>query len=143
MADSFHSICWLYASIRNLGSGTFPSEFETYCLDCLKSRVSEPDLELYLLAYFLHPKYRGKGIKTGYLKKLLEKAGNIGKGMRFTQNQCIALIAQMQKYKRNHDDYNIVYNEQIEPALWWGSVEDRLGNQLQSIAIRLLKLVPS
>ena len=59
--------------------------------------------------------------------------------MRFTQNQCNALLAQMQKFRSNNADYAIAYNDKISPVLWWGSIEDPLRNELQKNRTKTFK----
>ncbi|CAG8796030.1 35314_t:CDS:2, partial [Racocetra persica] len=59
-------------------------EFIKQCIQFYNKRWKEFDIKTYLLAYFLHPKYRGKGIKGSLFHQMLYTAleiwKKIGKG---------------------------------------------------------------
>ncbi|CAJ0834730.1 15600_t:CDS:2, partial [Entrophospora sp. SA101] len=60
--------------------------------------------DTYLLAYYLHPKYKGIGINKQYFPKILMHAGSIWKDLRHNQNSCKDLYAQLQEDDDENND---------------------------------------
>ena len=61
LADCFIEIIKLYATIKDLPE-TRQVSFREECIEIFNRRWKQFDIELYMLAYILHPKYRGKQI---------------------------------------------------------------------------------
>ena len=64
MADVFIALIQMASAIKTLpaeGSEEL-KEFRKKCIQFYNNRWRQFDFELYLLSYFLHPKYRGKGL---------------------------------------------------------------------------------
>jgi hypothetical protein len=47
--------------------GITNSAFRTYCLERFNTRWNQFDFNIYMLAYFLHPLYRGMYIEFYYI----------------------------------------------------------------------------
>ncbi|POG64290.1 hypothetical protein GLOIN_2v1845389 [Rhizophagus irregularis DAOM 181602=DAOM 197198] len=64
MADVFFALIQMAISIKALPTETSEElkEFRQKCIQFYNYRWKQFDFELYLLAYFLHSKYRGKGL---------------------------------------------------------------------------------
>ena len=111
-----------------------------------EKRSKELDIDLYLLAFCLHPKYRGEGVRLSF-QRCLCRAGSIGKAMGYTADQCCicpALFAQTKIFKKDLSPYNLAFNAGKEtPILWWSIIEDKTGPFLSRIATRIMRLVPS
>ena len=66
LADCFVEIIKLYAAIKDL-SETRQVLFRNEYMEIFNKRCNQFDIELYMLAYILHPKYRGKLYKLIFL----------------------------------------------------------------------------
>ena len=58
LADCFIEIIKLFAAIKDLPE-TRHISFRNECINIFNKRWRQFDIELYMLAYILHPKYRG------------------------------------------------------------------------------------
>ena len=58
LADCFIEIIKLFAAIKDLPE-TQHELFHNECINIFNKRWKQFDIELYMLAYILHPKYRG------------------------------------------------------------------------------------
>jgi hypothetical protein len=59
LVNCFLQLIRLALEIRNLPIG-FNQNFRRECVFIFNKRWQQFDFELYMLAYFLHPQYRGK-----------------------------------------------------------------------------------
>ena len=59
LADCFIEIIKLYAAIKDLPE-TCQVSFREKCIKIFNRHWKQFDIELYMLVYILHPKYRGK-----------------------------------------------------------------------------------
>ncbi|CAG8824774.1 13109_t:CDS:2, partial [Cetraspora pellucida] len=118
-------------------------EFRKQCIQFYNKRWKEFDIKTYLLAYFLHPKYRGKGMKTLIFHEILCTALEIWKkiGSKSVTSANI-LIAQIKKYNAYEAPYKFTFMEEIEsPQTWW--LGCKLENHhLQKLALHLLAITP-
>ena len=62
MADCFLELIKMARAISQI-SLIQNSDFKNKCIAIFNKRWKQFDTEVYLLAFFLHPKYRGKNIK--------------------------------------------------------------------------------
>lgn len=58
LADAFIQMIRLAHEIKNFNSSNLVS-FQKYAIQAFNKRWEEFDVSLYLLAYFLHPRFRG------------------------------------------------------------------------------------
>jgi hypothetical protein len=60
LADCFIQLIKLTVSINNIPSEEGMIGFRNHCIDVINKRWRSFEIEPYLLAYYLHPLYRGK-----------------------------------------------------------------------------------
>ena len=60
MADCFVELVKMALAILQIPN----CDFKSKCIAIFNKRWKEFDTEIYLLAFFFHPKYRGKNIKN-------------------------------------------------------------------------------
>ncbi|CAB5368067.1 unnamed protein product [Rhizophagus irregularis] len=88
-------------------------EFHSYCLEKFNLRWSQFNFKLYLLGYFFHPSYRGKGLKIGVFCQICHWSielliNNISGG----KNSANKLVGQMADYK----DFKVPYEFEYIPG---------------------------
>ena len=112
-----------------------------------KSPIVTPKMQdfndVYVLAYFLHPGMRGKGISSGLLPKIAETAATMWKIFENGKVRTLKLMSQLMKYKSGDAPYNLPFaNDFMSPTLWWQTTEDSIGVQLKTLAVTLLSITP-
>ena len=119
------------------------SEFRSYCLDKFNVRWSQFDFKLYLLGYFFHPSYRGKGLKDGVFRQivhwsveLLINSVNGGK------NSASELVLQMADYKDFKAPYEYAYNPgRYSVESWWKATE-KYNSWIGQVALIINSITP-
>ncbi|CAG8742154.1 18608_t:CDS:2 [Rhizophagus irregularis] len=93
-----------------------------------------------LLAFFLHPQYRGKGMNQEKFNAICIKAGQIWKDMGHDQASCKRIIDQIRKYKVKRAPFNLSFSNSNNPLVWWETIQD--SDELQALALRLFAITP-
>jgi hypothetical protein len=62
LADCFVQLMKLAAGINSIPNERNMTNFKNHCIRAINNRWNSFDIQPYLLAYFLHPLYRGKYI---------------------------------------------------------------------------------
>ncbi|CAJ0629443.1 6152_t:CDS:2 [Entrophospora sp. SA101] len=94
----------LNAFLKEYGSSPLDERFRNHCIKVFNERFSEFMNDTYLLAYYLHPKYKGIGINKQYFPKILMHAGSIWKDLGHNQDSCKDLYAQLQEEDDENND---------------------------------------
>jgi len=117
-------------------------EFRKKCIIFYNKRWSEFDTDLYLLAYFLHPKYRGKGLVAEIFQRILRKALDIWKSQGGREKSARELVAQIHNYDLHKSPYDSLFQEHLElPETWWATCK-LPHHHLQKLALLLLAITP-
>ncbi|PKB99879.1 hypothetical protein RhiirA5_382851 [Rhizophagus irregularis] len=98
LADVFIQLIRLAYKIKHINI-TRLNGFKQHAITSFNRRLEEFDLDLYLLAYFLHPGYRAEGIQTGHYKPILNMAGKIWKNLGNDKDSLEKLYLKMNHYK--------------------------------------------
>ncbi|CAG8760223.1 6013_t:CDS:2, partial [Rhizophagus irregularis] len=104
MADVFLALIQMATAIKALSTESTEElkEFRQKCIQFYNNRWKQFDHELYLLAYFLHPKFRGKGfIPKTYQLLIQRKAFALWSKMGGGLKSAFTLAVQM----NNYDDF--------------------------------------
>ncbi|CAG8731570.1 608_t:CDS:2, partial [Acaulospora morrowiae] len=105
-------------------------------------RYQEFDYEAYLLSYYLHPLYRGYGLKDKMFQVACITAGNYWKALGHDQAECNDLLREFRKYKRREDPYDMEYDPSNEfPLAWWLTFNDK--SNIEELAVKMFSIVPS
>ncbi|CAI2199614.1 8346_t:CDS:2, partial [Funneliformis geosporum] len=108
LADCFIQLINLASLLSKLPSDNMVA-FQQYAIKYFNNRWKGFDSDLYILSYFLHPAYRGQGLKKGNYTKIANKAAKIWQNEGNDWNSCKILLAQMRKYKLYRELYNKEY----------------------------------
>ena len=90
------------------------TEFRKQCIQFYNKRWKEFNIKFYLLAYFLHPKYRGKGIKDLVFHQILHTALEIWKKISSELACTNLLVVQIKIYDIFEPPYNYTFIERVE-----------------------------
>ena len=86
------------------------SDFRSFCLERFNFRWSQFNFRLYILGYFFHPLYRGKGLKIRIFRQIcywsIELLINKVSCKKNSANQ---LVGQMSDYKDYKKPYEFEY----------------------------------
>jgi hypothetical protein len=144
MADVFLALIQMAAAIKALPTEESEDlkEFRRKCIQFYNNRWNQFDFELYLLAYFLHPKYRGKGLIAETYQIVQRKALMIWKKIGGGSKTALALAIQMNNYDAFKSPYNFPYVADLQtPQSWWLGCRQSQ-HHLQELALYILSIVP-
>ena len=117
-------------------------EFRSFCLEKFNFRWSQFDFKLYILGYFFHPQYRGKGFKIGIFRKVchwaIELLVNSINGGKNSANQ---LVAQMADYRDFKKPYEFGFVNTYSVDSWWKMVEQK-DNWIKELALLINSITP-
>ncbi|CAF2133421.1 unnamed protein product [Rotaria magnacalcarata] len=140
--------CYLILSYLQLAANEFVAQTETrtfgrFVNKVINIRLKEFENDLYLSAYYLHPKYRGGGMLTdgrsAVYRYIAEYSKKIGNNLLMTKNVNGAL----QRFEIRSGPYSLNYTEDDTPSTWWSMINDNTHkNSLSNIALRLFSITP-
>ncbi|CAG8728957.1 10844_t:CDS:2, partial [Rhizophagus irregularis] len=110
----------LYAAIKDLPE-TRQVSFHKECIEIFNKRWKQFDIELYVLAFILHPKYR---MKTSTFRKVIEYGIReiwlkMGGGKNFSQ----ILIGQFSNYRNRKAPYDHQFIDEIYTVQSWWTIK--------------------
>jgi hypothetical protein len=159
MADCYLILAYLHLVTNEYAVSTDARMFGRYVSKVANIRLNEFKNDLYLCAFYLHPKYRGAGMLTttrsAAYRCIAEYSKKIGSNMAMTKN----VISALQRYEIQSGPYALRYSQGKEilmltivvdfsfigdtPTSWWSMIRDETHNNcLQKIALRLLSITP-
>ncbi|PKK63541.1 hypothetical protein RhiirC2_788751 [Rhizophagus irregularis] len=95
----------------------------------------------YILAYFLHPGYRGNRLKNMWIK-ISEYAQKLWENMGYNISDQEILISQMLNFKAKQGTYSTAFvKNSITPCTWWMSCEDQ-PPFLKNLALKIFAVIP-
>ncbi|GES90541.1 ribonuclease H-like domain-containing protein [Rhizophagus clarus] len=138
LSDCYLGMACIAASMKKLPR-TFNQEFKNHCISMINKRLEEFDDDNYLLAFFLHPRFR-TCLKYGVWQRIVIIAGKVAKNAGMNLECSRILCSQLLMYKNNERPFNQPYSNGIDdPIKWWTSMELE-PPYLQSLALRRLQL---
>src|SRR6266496_6792631 len=144
IVDVFLALIQMAAAIKALPTEESEDlkEFRRKCIQFYNNRWNQFDFELYLLAYFLHPKYREKGLVAETYQIVQRKALLIWKNIGGGSKTALTLAIQMNNYDAFKPPYNFPYVSNLQtPQLWWLGCRQSQ-HHLQELALYILSIVP-
>ncbi|GES81225.1 ribonuclease H-like domain-containing protein [Rhizophagus clarus] len=111
------------------------------CIKTFNERYKEFDEDIYLLAFFLHPQYKGAGIHNTQFEHIQKTALNIWKNLGHKKTSGLELKAQLRKYLDQDNPYSAPYSNNDRPfhcerlfsALGWMFGKRRTNLNVQTI----------
>jgi hypothetical protein len=117
-------------------------EFRQKCIQFYNFRWKQFDFELYLLAYFLHPKYRENSLVPETYQIIQRKALTLWKNLGGGSNSALALAIQMNDYDNYKSPYNFPYVDELQTSQSWWLGCRQSNHYLQELALYILSIVP-
>ncbi|CAB5375336.1 unnamed protein product [Rhizophagus irregularis] len=142
LADCYIHLLSLASAVYRMPNQNI--EFKNHCVIKFNERYDEFSDDLFLLAFFLHPRYHGNGINPSKIHNITVKAAQIWKNMGHDQESCGKLLSQMRKYMKNKAPFNQHYNYKSDtPIIWWETAQNTKEEwELQALAFRLFAVSP-
>src|SRR5436190_12226270 len=138
MADVFIALIQMAIAIKALPTENSEElrEFRRKCIQFYNYRWKQFDIELYLLAYFLHPKYHGKSLIEETYQIIQKKALGLWQKMGGGSKTAFTLAVQMNNYDIKKPPYNFPYSEKdhMNPQAWWLGCKQS-NHHLQELAL--------
>ncbi|GBC46887.2 ribonuclease H-like domain-containing protein [Rhizophagus irregularis DAOM 181602=DAOM 197198] len=111
------------------------------CIKVFNERYKEFDEDIYLLAFFLHPQYKGAVIHNTQFERIQKTALNIWKNLGHKKTSGLELRAQLRKYLDQNNPYSAPYSNNDGPfhckhlfsALGWMFGKRRTNLNVQTI----------
>ncbi|RHZ81555.1 hypothetical protein Glove_118g15 [Diversispora epigaea] len=101
-------------------SQTSNQNFSKECQNVFDKRWKEFNFDYYLLAYFLHSKYRDTDLQINTFRIICEKALSIWKLLGGREKSANELIAQISNYSLKSKPYNFEFVTGIHTVKnWW------------------------
>ncbi|RHZ52874.1 hypothetical protein Glove_456g9 [Diversispora epigaea] len=119
LADCFINLIIMATAIKEL-SQTSNQNFSKECQNVFDKRWKEFNFDYYLLAYFLHPKYRDTGLQINTFRIICEKTLSIWKLLGGREKSANELIAQISNYSLKSKPYDFEFVTGIHTVKnWW------------------------
>ncbi|CAI2196328.1 19435_t:CDS:2, partial [Funneliformis geosporum] len=122
LADCFIMLIRLAVKINQIPHEIGTIGFKNHCIQAINERWEKSfDDEPYMLAYWLHPAYRGIGLSNTLQSRIIKYAGKLIYDMGYKDKAAIkTLIANMANFKCLEGAYSLEYNEEFNsPRTWW------------------------
>ncbi|RHZ88105.1 hypothetical protein Glove_26g273 [Diversispora epigaea] len=142
LADCFINLVIMATVIKEL-SQTSNQNFSKEYQNVFDKRWKEFNFDYYLLAYFLHPKYRDTGLQINTFRIICEKALSIWKLLGGREKSANELIAQISNYSLKSKPYDFEFVTGIHTVKNWWLMCKQQNNHIQKLALLMTSIVPS
>ncbi|UZO14852.1 uncharacterized protein OCT59_006296 [Rhizophagus irregularis] len=124
LADVFIELVKMAIAVQDIPA-PLNDQFRRDCIAIYNKRWKQFDTDLYLLAYFFHPTYRGDSLTHNTFKKVvLRKALEIWKQTGGGETSAKILKSQMSLYKNREPPFDDDFVESVDTVKnWWSSCE--------------------
>ena len=123
MADVFVALIQMALAIKSLPTESSDElkNFRQKCIQFYNYRWKQFDFELYLLTYFLHPKYYGNGLIPETYQMIQRKALTLWQKISGGAKSALTLAIQMNNYDNKKPPYDFPYvsETQNQDAQTW------------------------
>jgi len=146
MADIFVALIQMALAIKSLPAESSDElkDFRRKCIQFYNYRWKQFDFELYLLAYFLHPKYHGNGLIPETYQMIQRKALTLWQKIGGGAKSALTLAIQMNNYDNKKSPYDFPYvgeTQNQDAQTWWLGCKQS-NHYLQELALYILSIVP-
>ncbi|PKC71131.1 hypothetical protein RhiirA1_390784 [Rhizophagus irregularis] len=87
------------------------------CIKAFNERYKEFDEDIYLLAFFLHPQYKGAGIHNTQFERIQKTALNIWKNLGYKKTSGLELKAQFRNKRSLNHIGNSISNDDVQKMI--------------------------
>ncbi|GET57371.1 ribonuclease H-like domain-containing protein [Rhizophagus irregularis DAOM 181602=DAOM 197198] len=141
LADCYLHLLRIAAFFKSMPTDDY-KELRNSCISIFNKRYKEFDEDIYLLGFFLHPKYRGHGMRDNQFERLRKCALRIWKNLGHKKNSGLELDAQFRAYFDNSEPYNTSYSVHDTAYHWWNSIVDGKFSFLSRLAKVIFSITP-
>ncbi|GET66712.1 ribonuclease H-like domain-containing protein [Rhizophagus irregularis DAOM 181602=DAOM 197198] len=141
LADCYLHLLRIAAFFKSMPTDDY-KELRNSCISIFNKRYKEFDEDIYLLGFFLHPKYRGHGMRNNQFERLRKCALRIWKNLGHKKNSGLELDAQLRAYFDNSEPYNTSYSVHDTAYHWWNSIVDGKFSSLSRLAKVIFSITP-
>ncbi|GBB84292.1 hypothetical protein RclHR1_09910008 [Rhizophagus clarus] len=140
-ADCFIALIRLASTIKKIPVERGLVNFQNHVINSINKRWESFNVMPYILAYFLHPGYRGNGLKNMWTK-ISEYAQKLWENMGYNIDDQEILITQMLNFKAKQGTYSTAFvKNRVTPCTWWMSCEDQ-PPFLRDLALKVFAVTP-
>ncbi|CAJ0840294.1 5131_t:CDS:2 [Entrophospora sp. SA101] len=144
LADCFIGLVCLGAAIKKLPENDHHT-FRQQAIAIFNNRFEKFDDDAYVLCFFLHPGYDDSVGAKGALRHILLTADNYYEKMGKNRKQRKELMSQMRMYRGRKPPFDMLFDTDESPFMWWFSLEDsfRKGeDHICQLANKLFSITP-
>ncbi|CAB5210933.1 unnamed protein product [Rhizophagus irregularis] len=141
LADCYLHLLHIAALFKSMPTDDY-KELRNSCISIFNKRYKEFDEDIYLLGFFLHPKYRGHRMRDNQFERLRKCALRIWKNLGHKKNSGLELDAQLRAYFDNSEPYNTSYSVHDTAYHWWNSIVDGKFSSLSRLAKVIFSITP-
>ncbi|CAB5180156.1 unnamed protein product [Rhizophagus irregularis] len=141
LADCYLHLLRIAAFFKSMPTDDY-KELRNSCISIFNKRYKEFDEDIYLLGFFLHPKYRGHGMRNNQFERLRKCALRIWKNLGHKKNFGLELDVQLRAYFDNSEPYNTSYSVHDTAYHWWNSIVDGKFSSLSRLAKVIFSITP-
>ncbi|GET65821.1 ribonuclease H-like domain-containing protein [Rhizophagus irregularis DAOM 181602=DAOM 197198] len=140
LADCYLHLLRIAAFFKSMPTDDY-KELRNSCISIF-NKYKEFDEDIYLLGFFIHPKYRGHGMRDNQFERLRKCALRIWKNLGHKKNSGLELDAQLRAYFDNSEPYNTSYSVHDTAYHWWNSIVDGKFSSLSRLAKVIFSITP-
>lgn len=141
LADCFLQFVQLAAAIKKV-SNIRAKGFKSYCVKIFNKRWRDFNADNYLLAYFLHPGYRGAGLREQQFESIVTNAIKIWQQEGHDKYECANLAAHMRLFYEKKKGFHLPYCFETDTPLLWWSTNYTGAKSVGKLAIKLFSITP-
>ncbi|CAH1765296.1 10902_t:CDS:2 [Entrophospora sp. SA101] len=139
--DICETILRLCSAFEDLFTNNTYQNFRNYCIDKFNERWVQFEHKLFLLTYFLHPKYHGCGLQDNIFRENCLFAGDLLQKIGYNTSAVNCLIAQLRRYWLNKPPFDLGFDSLRDtPVTWWQTCVEK-PHFIQTIALNLLSII--
>ncbi|CAB5378742.1 unnamed protein product [Rhizophagus irregularis] len=156
LADCYFSLACLGQSINKIPDENENVRFRQHAIKSFNERFKMYDFDEYLLAYYIHPSYKGFGVKMSQYQRVQSTAARIWQQMLKDPNiatylkkhdhskkkSAEILLAQIGEFHLQTAPYNMPYSSQVNTPLSWWKMCVPTPPYLQLLSIKLFSIIP-
>jgi hypothetical protein len=144
LADCFLSLARLAATLKKLPR-SFDPAFRSHCIRVINKRYEEFDDDIYIVCFFLDPRFRDAPLKKCAFKRVLRCAASIGKRLGFDRHEADTLCSQIHKYKNVEEPFDLdIGYAKDSPMDWWNYINtESEPDALPRLACHLFSICPN
>ncbi|CAB5164801.1 unnamed protein product [Rhizophagus irregularis] len=142
LADCYLQLLKMAANVKSMPIDDYKT-LKNSCIRIFNRRFAEYDEDIYLLAFFLHPYYKGLGVRNQQFDRIQKAALRLWKALGHKKASGLELHSQIRSYFDNAKPYDAQYSPEHDvPYLWWNSIIDGKFSSLSRFSKVIFSITP-